>query len=546
MTLLETLRKIALHAGALADALASSPDDSPLPGTDPTDPPATIPPPAPTGYDLTTHGALVEGYAGLFPSGSPLVGLAGGPIDLPNTEGITPYGLPRANDGVAGSGFCIEWQAALIPPADGLYQFRVAARPGGRVILDDSVAWSDSGATNAWTWDYFERTLNKGEVYPISALCAAARSGGCGFQLRWRCKEAGIHGAITDEADVAGYASERGYSDIDTFYLRPPADWKTRLKTYVPPPIVPGPQPQYDIIIPKLADAAYIPSDLPADLMESVLFQPWMTDVSLEPVDPLSGAYIASLGRFNLQADFGPGFGIPFELVGSDTPRQIVTVVDVPHESDPGPWQIPLPPTVESGAAGGNPYKGDVHWQGLNLDARAIESLYQLRQQSSDQKWHCYQGTRWYLDKPYDQRPLGWTSEDASGNPLLHLLARFQNFLAGRLQPIRGTVGLTQKGFCRLARHFTNKTTDPHVLPMGAVIRIKAAVDLSKLGPQARWVCECGKKHGFPVQDNGSNSKLFISGTPDARWDVNDLAGFKSLPTDAFEVALTGPITRVV
>lgn len=531
---------LVIIGGALTVYVQSLPE-GPIVQPGPNDPPPVVIPPA-TGYDLTTHGALVEGYAGLFPSGSPLVGVAGGPIDLPNTEGITPYGLPRANDGVTGSGFCLNWEAALVPPANGLYQFRVATKPGGHVILDDSVAWSDSTQDNAWIWSYFERQLTKGKQYPISALCAASRSGGCGFQLRWRCKEAGIHGTITDESDVAGYASEKGYSDIDTFYLRPPANWKSRVKTYVPPPIVVVPPTPSDLLLPPLIGADYETPDLPADFMQAKLFEPWREDISAKPVDPKSAAYIASLGSFHLHPGFGQGNnGIPIQAVPEGT-ATIPVAFDVADESDAGPWPVPMPPTVEGG---GDPAQGDVHWTGFSVETKTIFDIYQLHQKKSDQKWYGYQGTRWDLDKPWDQRPAGWTSADAAGLPILPGLVRYQEVAAGEINhAIRCTVGRTQKGYCGYGRHWASTSSDENLLPMGAILRLKASVDLSSFPAETQVILKAAKKYGFVVADNGSAGVLFIIGTPDRRWPDDKLGAMKTLRQDSFEVVETGPINR--
>lgn len=509
-----------------------------IPG--PTDPPVVVVPPSPTGYDLTTHGSLVEGFAGLFPSGSPLMGVGGGPIDLPNTEGITPYGLPRANDGVAGSGFCLEWQAALVPPADGLYQFRVAAKPGGHVILDDSVAWSDSSDGNTWIWSYFERTLVKGKSYPLSALCVASRSGGCGFQLRWRCKEAGIHGAVTDEADVAGYASEKGYSDIDTFYLRLPSDWKTRVKTYVPPPVVVVPPAPSDLILPPLIGPDYQTPDLPVDFMSAKLFEPWREDISAKPVDARSAAYIASLGSFHLHPGFGQGNnGIPIQLAAEGTPG-ISVAFDIAEESDAGPWPVPQPPVVEGG---GDPDAGDVHWS--CLQGNTLYEIYQLHQRKSDGKWYAYQGTRWDLSKPWDQRPAGWTSADAAGLPITPGLVRFQEVAAGEINhALRCTVGRTQKGYCGYARHWASTSSDANLLPTGAMIRLKASVDISSFPPEVQVILRCLKKYGMVVADNGSPGVVFLIGTPDRRWPDEKLGAMKALRQDSFEVVETGEIHK--
>jgi hypothetical protein len=69
---------------------------------------------------------------------------------------------------------------------------------------------------------------------------------------------------------------------------------------------------------------------------------------------------------------------------------------------------------------------------------------------------------------------------------------------------------------------------------MGTWVRLRADVDLSGLGTQARVVATALKTHGGIVADNGS--AWYLSGVPDERWDNDDLRTLRSLAGEHFEV----------
>lgn len=521
MTLYETLRSIALHAGALADALASSPDDAPLPGTDP---PATIPP-APTGYDLATHGALVEGFDKTpDPAGTPAWVIQGGPIGIGNLYD-PPHWLTRGNHAV-------RWLAGVKIATAGTYEFRLAVKCTGYLWLNGEPCWEQQRLGNV-QGDYivteFSRELPAG-VAAVEACLSNQNTAGEGYELRWRGP------GILVPAD-----SPDGYAAISTAVIFPPADWRTRLKAPVaPPPVIPGPQPESDLILPPLIGTDYQTPDLPADFMDAELFKPWREDISAKPVDPKSAAYLASLGSFHLHPGFGQGNnGIPIQWASSTPSNETEVTFDVPDESDKGPWEIPVVPVVEGS---GDPSKGDVHW--CQPDTHVLDEIYQLHQRK-DGKWYGYSGAHWLLQLPWDQRPAGWTSADAAGLPITPGLVRYQEVATGEINhALRCTVGRTQKGYCGYARHWASTSDDPNLLPMGAMIRLKASVDISGFPPDVQVILRCLKKHGMVVADNGSAGVLFLIGTPDKRWDDSTLAAMKVLRQDSFEIVETGPIAK--
>ena len=74
---------------------------------------------------------------------------------------------------------------------------------------------------------------------------------------------------------------------------------------------------------------------------------------------------------------------------------------------------------------------------------------------------------------------------------------------------------------------------------MGARLRLKANVDLSRFAPPLQKIFQAMKTYGLIVADNGSD--MYVSGTYDTRWD-NDLLNpaFASIKASNFEVVQLG------
>ena len=56
---------------------------------------------------------------------------------------------------------------------------------------------------------------------------------------------------------------------------------------------------------------------------------------------------------------------------------------------------------------------------------------------------------------------------------------------------------------------------------MGLRVRLKASVDISRFGPQARVLLRALQVYGMILADNGSS--LYVTGAPHAGWDDDDL-----------------------
>ena len=101
-------------------------------------------------------------------------------------------------------------------------------------------------------------------------------------------------------------------------------------------------------------------------------------------------------------------------------------------------------------------------------------------------------------------RPLGWTSGDAAGLPILPGLVRYDEVASGEIDHvIRFTAPRTYNDVWPAShKAATGGTSDP---PMGAWFRLKASFDLSGFSAQNQVILRALKKHGMVLADNGSS-----------------------------------------
>lgn len=263
---------------------------------------------------------------------------------------------------------------------------------------------------------------------------------------------------------------------------------------------------------------------------------PWNRDISNDPVDPNSNAYIASInqGAQFLHADFGsnPDYGIPYKVVPGTQQRVPITFNEFGDESDPGPYPIPPDAPIEAGS--------DRHVLVIDSDNCMLYELYHAGKDTSGPGWSAGSGAIFNL-RSNALRPDGWTSADAAGLPIFAGLVRYDEITAGAIQhALRFTVWRSQDAYVHPATHAAGSTTNPAFPPMGLRVRLKASYDISSYTGQARVVLEALKRYGMFVADNGSS--WFITGATDPRWNDDDLDQLKQVPGSAFEVVQLGTI----
>lgn len=243
----------------------------------------------------------------------------------------------------------------------------------------------------------------------------------------------------------------------------------------------------------------------------------WNARIDTLPVHPRSAAWVASVGgATGLKADFGSGLwngqpiGIPYATApGSQPPVDISFYYD--EDSDAGPYRLPPDAPIEGGS--------DHHVLVVDRDRCLLTEVFDATK-LSDSAWTGGSGAIFDLGSNA-LRPAGLTSADAAGLPILPGLVRYDEVLAGRItHALRFTAQDTQRAYIWPARHHASDIVDPNVPPMGARVRLKASVDISRYSPQVQVILTAIREYGMFLADNGSD--WYMSGVPDARWD-NDM-----------------------
>ena len=256
----------------------------------------------------------------------------------------------------------------------------------------------------------------------------------------------------------------------------------------------------------------------------------WNRRVDKLPVHPNSRQLRKTIGLEKpLHPDFGSfsGYGIPWNIVGADTPRTTVAF-HWPDESDAGPYPIPADPRIEGAS--------DSHMLMLDRDRCKLFELYAVEQQG-DGSWLAGSGAIWRLASN-KLRPRGWTSADAAGLPILPGLVRYKEVTAGDIRhALRFTAPQTRAAFIYPARHEASDLTAKRFPPMGLRVRLKASVKIGHYPRQARVVLRALKRYGMILADNGS--PWYVTGTPDTRWDDDALHALHGISGADFEVVDT-------
>jgi len=261
----------------------------------------------------------------------------------------------------------------------------------------------------------------------------------------------------------------------------------------------------------------------------------WNTDISRAPLRARSAQTVASIqahGGTRLHPDFGsdPTYGIPYVVVPSSQANVPITYDAYGDESDKGPFPVPLSAPVEAG--------GDRHVLVAQQGTCRLFELYDARRRGVG--WVAGSGAKWDLNTGA-LRPIGWTSADAAGLPILPGLVRYDEVASGKvLHAIRVTFDRTQAGFILPATHLASSVTDIDAPPMGLRLRLKAGFSLAGLTGSSLVIATAMKRFGLIVADNGSN--WFFQGSTDPRWDDANLDQLKTIPGTAFEVVETGPV----
>ncbi|MEI6846347.1 MAG: hypothetical protein WCK36_04790 [Candidatus Firestonebacteria bacterium] len=254
---------------------------------------------------------------------------------------------------------------------------------------------------------------------------------------------------------------------------------------------------------------------------------PWNWNISKADVHKKSEEYIKSIGpEYPFLPWFGARLGIPYSLVAGGK-EEAVEFIGEPEESDKGPYRIPLDAPREAAS-----------------DARVIvidtnnHNLYELLQGRVNPQgyWLAYSGAIFNLDSNNLRKENAY-SADCAGLPIFPGLIRFQDISRGEMNhAVRVVVPRVNQRYVYPARNSPALEKDDKLPAVGQRFRLKAEVDITKLGIQAQIIAAGLKKHGFIVADRGY--KPYCYGTLDERWNDKDLATLQNLKLFDFEAVV--------
>ncbi len=273
----------------------------------------------------------------------------------------------------------------------------------------------------------------------------------------------------------------------------------------------------------------------------------WHQDITAAPVDPNSDRLVkdprTGLANARLHPDFGKNNGIPYVVVDSTaTPGVELKWGQWQKEGDTTLYPIPDDLPIE-----GNPKdcpKGWADRHAIILDRHTCVD-YEIYQ-----AWHCNggwggtNGAVWDMTET-EKRPYTFTSVDAAGLSVFEGLIRYDEIAAGEIDhAIRFTANNTKNNpanglFTPPATHASGTLWGTDVI-MGMRVRLKADFDISHFSPTNQIILKAMKKYGMILADNGGT--MFFQGTPDSRWNDNDLNALKAISADKFEVLKIDPV----
>ncbi len=270
----------------------------------------------------------------------------------------------------------------------------------------------------------------------------------------------------------------------------------------------------------------------------------WNTNIASASVDPNSVTIISALTGSKLHPDFSNvvdgNYGIPYVVVDSSvTPPVPITMNTYASESDVTLYPIPATAPIE-GFPSTCSITGDNHLLVIDKNKCWIYETWQT--QMCNGAWTAANGAIWDLTTS-ERRPYGWTSADAAGLPIFPGLVRYDEVSAGAINhAIRMTLQHTLSDanggyFVAPATHAAGNDSSTHNI-MGMRLRLKASFDISSYSAINQVILTAMKNYGMIVADNGSN--MYFQGSPDARWDDDDLSALKVIDASQFDVILMG------
>ena len=268
------------------------------------------------------------------------------------------------------------------------------------------------------------------------------------------------------------------------------------------------------------------------------------TNVDRLPVHPKSAQWTSFLARNGQKLDApsssiwnGARGGMPINVVDSRTQPMRNVLLDHSYSSHnyEGGYPIPSSPRLEGYPSA----EWDRHLLIVDVaDCSAYELIQYDRLLGAVGFHKAMSGVKYSLNTT--ERPRKTTN--AADTPMIGQYAMVDEVNAGRLAHAIGfcTTDLASSAIWP-AKRSDGKLSDSVAPPMGAWLRLKADVDLSKFTGQARVFAEALRHHGMILTDTCGHQLNLMAENSDG-WNKTEMAQLERLTATNFEVVDASPM----
>jgi hypothetical protein len=262
------------------------------------------------------------------------------------------------------------------------------------------------------------------------------------------------------------------------------------------------------------------------------------TDIASLPVNAQSAAWMGNMTEHaNLHPDFGTLtqlYGMPINVAPPPT-SGVMPAFQYNAESDHPAEGYPIDQNTLIEGGTGAPTGSDRHALTMDKNLCKLYEIYNLQNFTNGQTPQAGSGAVWDLNSNA-MRPDGWTSADAAGLPIMPLLLRPDEILAGSIaHAIRFTTHCTH-GYIWPGSHNAG-ICDATYPPMGARFRLRAGFDISGFSATTQVVLRAFQHYGLVLADNGSD--WYFQGTSDNWWGTTAgsvvVSELKTIPAAQFD-----------